>query len=112
MRNLAALLADYTAALNCYDLETVENMFSESAVYVSPGLNGEIKGRAAIRAAFRRYFAEHPDQVNVDEEARALDAHTLQARWRLESSKSKRSGNQIINFNAEGRIQRIEVRDD
>ena len=112
MRNLVALLDDYTAALNRHDLETVENMFSESAVYLSPGLNGEIKGRAAIMAAFRRYFAEHPDQVNVDEDVRVLDENTLQTRWRLASSKSKRSGKQIINFNAEGEIQRIEVRDD
>ena len=112
MRNLAALLADYTAALNRYDLETVENMFSENAVYVSPGLDGEIKGRSAIMEAFRRYFAEHQDQVNFDEDAGALDANTLQARWRLASSKTKRSGKQIINFNAEGEIQRIEVLDD
>ena len=112
MRNLAALLVEYTAALNRYDLETVENMFSENAVYVSPGLDGAIHGRAAIMEAFRRYFAEHPDQVNVDEDACVLDANTLQARWRLESSKSKRSGTQIINFNADGEIQRIEVLDD
>ena len=112
MRNLAALLADYTAALNRYDFNAVESMFAESAVYVSPGLNGEIKGRAAIMAAFRSYFAEHADQVNIDEDVRALDANTLQARWRLESSKSKRSGMQIINFNAEGEIQRIAVLDD
>ena len=105
-------LAAYTAALNRYDLDAVAEMFAESAVYVSPGLNGEIKGRAAIMAAFRSYFAEHADQVNVDEDARVLDANTLQAHWRLESSKSKRSGKQIINFNAEGEIQRIEVRDD
>ena len=105
-------LAAYTAALNRYDLSAVEEMFAEDAIYISPGLHGAIHGRAAIIAAFRSYFAEHVDQVNVDEDARALDAHTLQARWRLESSKSKRSGKQIINFNAEGEIQRIEVLDD
>ena len=105
-------LAAYTAALNRYDLSAVEEMFAEDAIYISPGLHGAIHGRAAIIGAFRSYFAEHVDQVNVDEDARALDAHTLQARWRLESSKSKRSGKQIINFNAEGEIQRIEVLDD
>ena len=105
-------LADYTAALNRYDLSAVEEMFAEDAVYISPGLHGALHGRAAIRAAFHSYFAEHADQVNFDEGARALDAHTLQARWRLESSKSKRSGKQIIDFNAEGEIQRIEVLDD
>ena len=87
-------------------------MFAENAVYVSSGLNGEIKGRAAIIAAFRSYFAEYVDQVNVDEDMRVLDANRLQAHWRLESSKSKRSGTQIINFNADGEIQRIEVLDD
>ena len=112
MRNLAALLVDYTAALNRYDLETVESMFAENAVYVSPGLDGEIKGRAAIMEAFRRYFAEHPDQVNVDEDTCVLDANTLQARWRLGSSKSKRSGTQRITFDSHGLISKIEVMDD
>ena len=112
MRNPVALLNDYTATLNRYDLETVENLFSESAVYVSPGLNGEIKGRAAIMAAFRAYFADHKDQVNWDEDVQQVDGQTLHARWRLQTSKLKRSGMQIISFNAEGEIQRIEVQDD
>lgn len=105
-------LAAYTAALNRYDLDAVGDMFAENAVYVSSGLNGEIKGRAAIISAFRSYFAEHIDQVNVDEDMRVLDANRLQAHWRLESSKSKRSGTQIISFDVQGKIQRIEVHDD
>ena len=105
-------LAAYTAALNRYDLDAVGDMFAENAVYVSSGFNGEIKGRAAIIAAFRSYFAEHTDQVNIDEDMRVLDANRLQARWRLESSNSKRSGAQIISFDVQGKIQRIEVHDD
>ena len=105
-------LAAYTAALNRYDLDAVESMFAENAVYMSPSLNGEIKGRAAIMEVFRSYFAQHTDQVNVDEDVRVLDANRLQARWRLESSKSKRRGTQIISFDADCKIQHIEVQDD
>ena len=112
MIDLAARLAKYTAALNRYDLDAVEQMFAEGAVYVSPGLNGAISGRAAIMKAFQAYFTQLTDQVNVDEDVRQLDQHTLEASWRLQSSKSTRSGRQRITFNAEGRIARIEVVDD
>ena len=105
-------LAAYTAVLNRYDLDAVGDMFAENVVYVSLGLNDEIKGRAAIMEVFRSYFAQHTDQVNVDEDMRVLDANRLQARWRLKSSKSKRSGTQIISFDVQGKIIRIEVRDD
>ena len=106
------LLAAYTAALNRYDLDAVAEMFAENAIYISPGLNATLHGRTGIMDAFRAYFAEHADQVNVDEDVHVLDANTLQARWRLQSSKSKRSGTQIIRFDGRGKIKRIEVRDD
>jgi hypothetical protein len=111
MIDLAARLAEYTAALNRYDLDAVEQMFAEGAVYLSTGVGGEIKGRAAIMDAFRAYFAQHADQVNVDEDVRQLDEHTLEARWRLISSRSNRSGMQRITFGDEGMIARIEVAD-
>jgi len=104
-------LAAYTEALNRFDLDSVERMFAGDAVYVSPGLGGEIKTRAAIMAAFRDYFRQHTDQTNEDEAIEQLDELTLQSRWRLKSSASNRSGKQRITFNDEGLIMRIVVKD-
>jgi len=105
-------LAAYTAALNRYDLDAVERMFTADAVYVSPGVGGELKGRPTIMAAFRAYFRQHTDQMNKDEDVRLMDEHTLQSRWHLKSAKSNRSGRQRITFTAAGLIARIEVEDD
>jgi len=110
--SLAHRLAAYTAALNRYDLDAVEQMFAADAAYVSPGIGGEITGRAAIMAAFREYFRQHTDQVNKDEDVLQMDEHTLQSRWHLKSAKSNRSGRQRITFTAAGLIARIEVEDD
>ena len=112
MNSLKSLLTDYTAALNLYDLDAVAQMFAEDAVYVSPGIGGNISGRAAIMAAFRAYFRQHTDQVNTDEDVQQMDENTLQARWRLRSSGSNRAGSQRITFDAENLITCIEVIDD
>ena len=104
-------LAAYTAALNRYDLDAVEQMFAADAAYVSPGVGGEIKGRVGIMEVFHAYFRQHTDQVNTDEDVRQMDEHTLQSRWHLRSSSSSRSGRQLVIFNAEGLIARIEVKD-
>jgi ketosteroid isomerase-like protein len=105
-------LAAYTAALNRYDFDAVEAMFAEDAVYISPGIGGEIKTRAAIMAAFRSYFRQHTDQVNIDEDIVLADAQTIRSRWRLKASTSNRSGSQRIYFNTERLIVRIEVEDE
>ena len=109
---MKARLAQYTTALNRNDLGAVADMFAEDAVYISPGVGGEVNGRAAIMAAFRDYFRQHTDQVNTDEDAHQVDEHTLQSRWRLKSSNSSRSGIQRMVFTAAGLITRIEVEDD
>ena len=112
MSGLKALLADYTTALNRYDLGVVADMFAEDAVYVSPGVGGEINGGVAIMSAFKDYFRQHTDQVNRDEDVQQVDENTLQARWHLKFSNSSRSGIQRMVFTAAGLITRIEVEDD
>ena len=112
MSGLLSKVAAYTAALNRYDLDAVEQMFAADAIYVSPGLGGEVKGRAAIIAAFRVYFRQHTDQVNTDENVQQIDGHRLQSRWHLKSAKSSRSGRQRMTFTEMGLITRIEVEDD
>ncbi|MDE2383029.1 MAG: nuclear transport factor 2 family protein [Alphaproteobacteria bacterium] len=111
MSSLPARLAEYTAALNRHDLDVVERMFAEDALYLSPGLPAPMRGRAAIMAAFRAYFAQHTDQVNGDEDVRPLGTHSIEARWWLSSSTSSRMGTQRITFNDAGEITRIEVVD-
>lgn len=108
----AALLAAYTDALNRYDLDAVEHMFAEDAVYASPGLAHEMRGRKAIMSAFRNYFAEHTDQINEDLDIQVLDSKTVECRWTLRSLKSQRSGVQRVVFNATDQIARIDVSDD
>jgi SnoaL-like domain len=105
-------LAAYTAALNRFDLAAAEQMFAEDATYVSSGLGGEIRTRAAIMAAFRTYFNQHADQRNYDEDVRQIDEHTLRSKWRLETSFGHRSGIQKVTFDKQGLITRIEVIDD
>ncbi len=117
MRNPAALLAEYTAALNRYDLGAVENMFAENAVYVSPGLNGEVTGRTAIMQAFRAYFADHTDQVNVDWNVKVIGNKKIQSDWSLTATKVhtgeavSRQGSQVMTFDGEDRIARVQVLD-
>lgn len=110
------LLKEYHAALNNFDLENVERMFATEAVYVSPGLYGEIKGRSDIMQAMSKYFAEYTDQVSTDESIEQLDQLTMKSVWSLATSsragvKTKRKGEEIIRFNINGLIERIEVED-
>ena len=117
MKNLAALLAEYTAALNRYDLDAVENMFAENAVYASPGLGGEIAGRSAIMQAFRAYFADHTDQVNVDWNVKVIGNKKIQSAWSLTVTNARtgetvsRQGSQVMTFDVEDRIARVQVLD-
>ena len=110
-------LAAYTAALNRYDLHAVENMLAENAVYVSPGLKGKITGRAAIMTAFKTYFAEHVEQVNVDKNVSQISPIKVQSNWSLTATNKRtgkpvaRKGLQVITFNDAGLIAFIQVLD-
>ena len=111
------LLNAYHAALNAFDLATVKSMFAEDAIYVSPRLNGQITGRAAIMEAMEKYFAEFADQVSVDENIHHLDEFNAQADWRLQATSSltgksiTRRGSEVIRFDSNGLIQRVDVID-
>lgn len=116
MNDPLVLLKAYHAALNEFDLEKVESMFAEDAVYVSPGLNGEIKGRDAIIQAMGKYFVEYADQVSTDESVEQLGQFGVKSIWTLAATnrsgvKIRRKGEEIIHFNINGLIERIEVMD-
>jgi ketosteroid isomerase-like protein len=117
MIDAVALLKQYHAALNALDLDEVAGMFEVDALYVSPGLNGEIVGRDAIMIAIQKYFAEFRDQISADEEILLVSKNVVHAIWNLRTTSSitgktlQRRGKEIVCFNAEGQIEKIEVRD-
>ena len=112
-----ALLKRYHAALNVYDAETVKPMFAAGAVYISPGVNGQIEGRDAIIAAFSAYFTEHPDQRAQDESIEQVSAFAVRAQWRLAATSAssgrlvERRGIETVSFDVAGLIARVEVED-
>lgn len=112
-----ALLKRYHDALNAYDEPTVKPMFAADAVYVSPGVNGRIAGRDAIIAAFTSYFAEHPDQIAVDEAVTQVAPDAVRSVWKLEATSRStgqrvaRRGTETVTFGADGLIRHVEVTD-
>ncbi len=112
-----ALLRRYHSAQNAFDMARVESMFAENAVYLSPALSGEIKGRTAIMMAMRKHFAEYSDQVSRDQEIKQIDDYTVWSKWRLNATsafsgtKINRQGTELIAFNNNGLIMKIEVKD-
>lgn len=112
-----ALLRRYHEALNGYDAQAVKAMFAEDAVYVSPGVNGRLQGRDAIIAAFSAYFAEHPDQLAIDDAVEQLGPDGVRSRWRLTATARStgqavtRRGSETIRFRPDGLIAHVEVTD-
>ncbi|MEO6609456.1 MAG: nuclear transport factor 2 family protein [Aestuariivirga sp.] len=110
-------LIAYHAALNNFDSDVVEAMFTEDAEYVSPGLHGVVTGRSAIMKAMRDYFAEYADQKAFDDEVSELRPGVIQSKWRLEATSLKtgksikRRGREVTTFNGAGLIVRVEVFD-
>lgn len=113
-----AALKHYHAAIDALDFEAIEACFAPEACYVSDGVGSIVVGCGAIMAAFRGYFALYGDQVSKDEEVAALSPRSAWSRWRLEATHAVsgvrliRSGEETVHFDAEGRIVRVEVKDD
>jgi len=111
-----ALLKRYHAAMNALRLDEVETMFAADAEYHSPSV-GALIGRDAILAAMRRYFAEYPDQVAVDERLEQLGPDNVRSTWNLRATAKStgepyvRRGIEIVRFTSQGLIRRIEVTD-
>jgi ketosteroid isomerase-like protein len=107
----------YTNALNRLDLDAVERMFAENAIYISSGMDGAYHGRSSIMAAFRAYFANHPDQVNFDKHLKRVGPNDVQSDWMLTATNAQtgkrisRKGIQVITFNEAGLIQVVQVMD-
>jgi ketosteroid isomerase-like protein len=110
-------LRAYHDAINELDFSTIEAMFAADAIYDSGGLGGVVEGREAIMAGFRSYFDTYPDQVSHDSLVEPLDGLRVRSVWRLTATHSQtgaafiRAGEEIVTFDGEGRILRVEVTD-
>jgi ketosteroid isomerase-like protein len=112
-----ARLVAYHDAINALDFSTIEAMFAPDAVYVSGGLGGMVAGRERIMESFRAYFDAYPDQVAEDSLVEALDGRRVRSVWKLRATQRQtgeelvRSGEEIVTFDDEGLISRVEVAD-
>jgi ketosteroid isomerase-like protein len=115
-KDIVKLTARYHDALNKFDFETIEKMFTEDAEYYSAGV-GSVFGRDAIIHAMRVYFNEFSDQVSVDESLEQVDEQSVRSHWRLSATTKssgrevKRQGIETVYFNAKGLIEVVEVQD-
>ena len=106
----------YHAALDRYRGEDVSAFFAAGAIYVSPGV-GTLVGRDAIITAFDAYFAAHPDQRASDQSMARLDDRTVESAWRLAATardtgrRIERQGREVVTFDADGLIARVDVTD-
>ncbi|WP_276121094.1 MULTISPECIES: nuclear transport factor 2 family protein [Pararhizobium] len=112
----AAAAERFHAAIGDLDFDTIENFFADDATY-SSGKVGGLEGRADIMAAFRRYFAEYPDQVAEDSLIVKISPLAARAVWSLQATSSStgtplvRRGEETITFNDQGKIISVDVTD-
>lgn len=111
-----ALVRRFHAAIGALDFAGIEDFFTEGATY-SSGKIGGLTGRAEIMAAFRRYFAEYPDQVAEDSLIEPLSAVSARSTWHLTATSAltgkqlRRQGEETVTFNRDGRIVSVDVTD-
>ncbi|URK88840.1 nuclear transport factor 2 family protein [Rhizobium sp. RCAM05350] len=112
----AAATERFHAAIDALDFSTIEDFFADDATY-SSGKVGGLKGRTDIMAAFRRYFAEYPDQVAENSLIEPVSLLAARAVWSLSATSSStgeplvRRGEETVTFNDQGKIVSVEVTD-
>jgi hypothetical protein len=112
-----AALQRYHQAIDAHDIDVVESALALSARYESSGL-GAVQGRAEIIAAMRRYFDGHPDHQSWDDEVQATGPLTARSLWKLKATNKVtgqvilRHGTEDIEFDADGKICSVIVRDE
>lgn len=111
-----ALVARFHRAINELDYAVIEDFFADDARYAS-GKVGGLSGREEIMVAFRRYFAEYPDQVAEDSLIEQVSPLAARAVWTLQATSAttgapfKRRGEETITFNEQGKIVDVAVTD-
>jgi ketosteroid isomerase-like protein len=112
---VAALMA-YHAALDAHDVDKVESLMAENAVYESVAVD-RVEGRDAITAAMRKYFAAHADHHAWDDSVELVAANAARSVWQLTATDSAsgekyhRRGEEVVTFDADGRVLRVQVTD-
>ncbi|MDQ6435950.1 nuclear transport factor 2 family protein [Mesorhizobium sp. LHD-90] len=110
------VLRRFHDAVNEQDYAVIEDFFADDATYGSQKV-GALEGKAAIMAAFHKYFDEYPDQVAHDDSFTKLSETSAKSSWHLEATSATtgekliRKGEETIFLNAEGKIERVDVRD-
>ena len=116
MNDPVDVLRRFHDAVNGQDFEAIEGFFADDATYGSVKV-GALRGKPAIMEAFRKYFAEYPDQVAHDDSFERLGPSSARSGWHLEATsvttgeKLVRKGQETIYLDAEGKITRVEVND-
>lgn len=106
----------FHAAIDALDFAAIEGFFAEEATY-SSGKVGGLTGPAEIMTAFRRYFAEYPDQVAEDSLIEPVSPLAARTVWRLTATSATtgapllRHGEETITFNEQGKIVDVDVTD-
>jgi len=105
----------YVEASNDHDLEVVEAMIADDAVYISTGV-GSHEGGPAIRAMMNGFFASVSNlnwatsNWHVDEDGACAFDFTMTGFQNQTGERINKTGHERIWVAADGLITRIEVR--
>ena len=111
------ILRRWHEAINALDFDAIEAFFADDATYGSREV-GALRGKEQIMKAFRDYFAEYPDQVAVDDSLEKVGPTAARSTWHLTATSATtgkkliRRGEETIYLNADGKIERVDVRDE
>ena len=111
------ILRRFHEAINALDFDAIEAFFADDATYGSREV-GALRGKPQIMKAFRDYFAEYPDQVAADDSLEKVGPVAARSTWHLSATSATtgkkliRKGEETIYLNSEGKIERVEVRDE
>jgi ketosteroid isomerase-like protein len=116
MSDPVEVLRRFHDAVNAQDFVAIEGFFADDAIYGSIKV-GALEGKAAILAAFRKYFSEYPNQVAHDDSFTKLSETSAKSSWHLNATSATtgekliRKGEETIFLDAEGKIVRVDVSD-
>ena len=106
----------YVALSNAHRVDLIRPMFAADAIYRSSAV-GEFNGAAAIAKMMRAFFARYPDAYWFCEDYRCSGsrvefAFSLQASDARGAGHLQRSGLEMIEYDADGLIAKLEVKAD
>ena len=100
--------AAYVEASNDHDVDRISTLLSKDAVYHSTGV-GSHRGKDAILAMNRKFFAEYPDVHWSPENYRSIAGNGVEFDFKISLKGKLSSGVERVFFDTEGLILRVEV---